>query len=228
MIKTREPSPSFSGTVRIASFSDLVIATGDREKKDGGSTVDMAKVEAAVKRVKGVTSFAIDAATREIAVGFAGPVSDARNIKIAIDGQGLSNEILSPAKIVIRPIGKIENPANAVAAIKGVAGVVGAEQEFNDLVAYADLSTTSLDSLEKAVEGSGVKCQISSHEEIKVKYSACGKAEELKSDLARTKWVLKTEIGAGETCVKVLSVKGRITRALVKSIMEKYGFPEAK
>jgi copper chaperone CopZ len=230
VIKTREPSPTFSGTVRLQTFADLTIETGkdEKEKKDSGSSVDMAKVEGAVKRVKGVSSFSYDATKREIVVGFSGPVSDAKDIKIAIDTQGLTNEILSPAKVVVRPIGKIENPAAALAALKGVPGVVAAESEYNDLVAYADLSTASLDALVKAVEGSGVKCQISSHEEIKVKFGSSGSVEALKNDLGRTKWVLRVDVNAGDSSVKVLSVRGRITRSVVKSIMAKHGFPEAQ
>jgi hypothetical protein len=225
VVKTKEAPPTFSGTVRIAVFTDVAIATGD--KKDApASTVDMAKVESAVKRVKGVTSFAFDAASREISVGYSGPAPDAKNIKIAIDGQALASELLSPAKIVIRPMGKIEKPEAALAAVKGVAGVVASEMEYNDLVAYGDLSTLSLDSLEKAVEGSGAKCQIVSHEEIKIKYSGTGSIDELKKDLEHTKWVLKVDIA--DSTVKVLSAKGRLTRALVKSVMSKHGFPEAQ
>jgi copper chaperone CopZ len=137
IIKTREPAPSFSGTVRIATFADLVIATGEKEKKDHGPLVDMAKVEAAVKRIRGVNSYSVDAAHREITVGFAGPVSDVKNIKIAIDGQALANEVISPARVVIRPIGKIERPEAAATALKGTGGVVAVEAEYNDLVAYA-------------------------------------------------------------------------------------------
>jgi copper chaperone CopZ len=227
VVKTPPASPPFSGSIRIQTFQDLTIETGkESEKKDAGSLVDMAKVEAAAKRVKGVTSFSYDASRREIVVGYSGAIREAKDVKIAIDGQALPNEILSPAKVIVRPMGKLENPDTAINAVKGVAGVVAAEQEYNDLAVYADLSAVSLESLMKAVEGSGVKCQISSHEEIKIKYGASGSLDALKNDLARTKWVLRVQVEGSE--VKVLTIKGRLTKAVVKSIMAKHGFPEAQ
>lgn len=204
-----------------------MIETGkESDKKDGGSFADMAKVEAAAKRVKGVTSFSFDSSRREIIIGYSGPIREAKDVKIAIDGQSLPNEIVSPAKLVVRPMGRLENPDQALNAVKGVAGVVAAEQEFNDLAVYADLSTISLDALIRAMEGSGVKCQISSHEEIKVKYGASGAIDALRRDLERTKWVLRVQVEGSQ--VRVLAVKGRVTRAVVKSVMAKHGFPEAR
>jgi hypothetical protein len=94
--------------------------------------------------------------------------------------------------------------------------------------AYADLSIVSLEGLEKAVERCGVKCQIVSHEEIKVRYKTAGSMETLKNDLARTKWVLKAEVCPGENCVKVLTVRGRVTHAAIKAVMERCGFPEVQ
>ncbi len=226
VIKTREPAPTFAGTVRFLAFADLAIVTGDKEKKDGGSMVDMAKVESSVKRVKGVTSFSYEVTSREISVGFTGPVSEVKDIKIAIDNQSLSNEVLSPARIVIRPIGKVDKPEGVLGSIKGVSGVVAAEQDFNDWVAYGDLSVLSLEALIKACEGSGAKCQIVSHEEIKVKHTGTGATDALKNELSRTKWVLKVDIVGGE--VRVVTVKGRVTKAQVKATMSKLGFPEAQ
>lgn len=188
----------------------------------------MAKVEAAVKRVEGVSSFSFDQNSKEISVGYSGKYADIKKVKIAVDGQGVASEVVSPARVVIRPIGQVEDGSAALTALKGVSGVVASEKEFNDFIAYADLTTTTLDSLQKAVEGTGVKCQVASHEEIKVKFSAMGKAEELKSDLSHTKWILKVDIDTAESSVKVLAVKGRVTRSIVKSVMDKYGFPEAK
>jgi hypothetical protein len=203
-------------------FADMTISTGD--KKDSSNPVaDMPKIESAVKRVKGVTSFAFDATSREISVGYSGPAPDAKNIKIAIDGQGVAGELLSPARIVIRPIGKIEKPEAALAGVKGVAGIVAAETEYNDLIAYGDLSIVSLDTLEQSV---GVKCQIVSHEEIKIRFNGAGSIDELKKDLEHTKWVLKVDVA--DSTVKVLAAKGRLTRALVKSVMTKHGFPEVQ
>jgi copper chaperone CopZ len=188
----------------------------------------MAKVEAAVKRVPNVTSFAYDATKHEITVGYSGYYKDVKDIKIALDGQSVPCEAINPARVVIRPIGKVEKPEGVIGAIKGVPGVVDASTDNNDLIAYADLNTLSLDTLTKAVEGAGVKCQIPSHEEIKVRYSAAGTVDALKSELQRTKWVLRVDIDAADSSVKVLAVRGRVTRDAVKAAMSKCGFPEAK
>lgn len=176
----------------------------------------------------GVTSFSFDPKTKEITVGYSGLAKDVKDIKIAVDGQSVACEILSPARVVVRPIGALEDATNALNAMKGVAGVTGVNKEFNDLVAYADLGTTSLDALKAAVEGTGIKCQIASHEEVKVKYTAAGNAEALKDDLSKTKWVLKADIDTAKNEVKVVCVKGRVTRTVIGSVMSKHGFPEAK
>lgn len=211
--------------MRLRTFSEN-IATEGTEIKTGG--IDLTKVENAVKRVAGVTSFSFDPKTKEITVGYGGLAKNVKDIKIAVDGQSVSCEILSPARVVVRPIGALEDPTNALNAMKGVAGVTGVNKEFNDLVAYADLSTTSLDALKAAVEGTGVKCQIASHEEVKVKYTAAGNVETLRDDLSKTKWVLKVEVDSAKMEVRVLCVKGRVTRSIVGSVMNKHGFPEAK
>jgi copper chaperone CopZ len=224
-VKTPDPAPTFAGTVRIATFSDI-ITTGD--KKGNGPSIDMGKVEAALKRVDGVSSVSYDQASKEISVGFSGPYAEIKKIKIAVDGQGVAGEVVSPARVVIRPMGQVEDASSAINALKGVSGVVASEKDMNDLIAYADLKTVSLDSLLKAAEATGIKCQIASHEEIKVKYTAAGASEPLKSDLSCTKWVLRVDIDASDSSVKVVAVKGRVTRSVVKSVMAKHGFPEAK
>jgi copper chaperone CopZ len=210
--------------VRIAVFSEI-IASGD--KKAAGS-VDTGKIEAAVKRISGVSSASYDPNTHEISVGYSGAYADVKKIKIAVDSAGVSCELLSPAKVIVRPTSQISDHTAALTALKGVAGVLATEKESNDLIAYSDLSAVSLENLIKAVEGAGIKCQIASHEEIKVKYTASGKVEELKDDLNQTKWVLKVDVDSAESCVKVLAVKGRVTRAVIKTVMSKHGFPEAK
>lgn len=223
-VKAPEPAPTFSGSVRIATFTDMIASGGD--KKAGGSQVDAAKVEAALKRVAGVTSVSID--TNGISVGFSGPYSDVKKLKIAVETQGVASEVVSPARVVVRPMSQIDDASSVLNALKGVSGVIAAEKEANDLIAYADLSAVSLDSLIKSVEGAGAKCQIASHEEIKVKFSAVGQTEQLKTDLASTKWVLKVDVDSTDSSVKVLAVKGRVTRSVVKSVMAKHGFPETK
>jgi hypothetical protein len=71
---------------------------------------------------------------------------------------------------------------------------------------------------------------IVSHEELKVGFGAGGNgnAQNLQDDLSKTKWVLKVDIDSAGNAVKVLAVKGRVTKSLVKSLMSKHGFPEAK
>jgi len=188
----------------------------------------MAKIESALKRVAGVSSVSFDQNTKEINVGFSGPYSEMKKVKIAVDGQGVAAEVISPARVVIRPMGQIDDATAAVNALKSVSGVSAVEKDSNDVIAYADLSVTSLEGLLRAVEGTGVKCQVASHEEIKVKFSAAGKSDDLKNDLKETKWVLRVDIESSDSSVRVLAVKGRVTKAVVKTVMAKHGFPEAK
>lgn len=225
-VKPPEPAPTYSGTVRVATFSDAIATEGD--KKVGGLQVDVARLEAAVKRLPGVTSFAFDPITRQMSVGYSGVYSETKRIKVAIDSQGVSSEIVSPARVVVRPMAVLDDPSRFLSALKGVPGVLAAEREGNDLIAYADLSTASIHSIRQAVEGTGIRCQIASHEEIRVKFGAAGTPEALTADLERTKWVLRAEVDPAESVVKVLAVKGRVTRALIKSVMSKNGFAEAK
>jgi len=223
--KAPDPAPTFGGTIRIATFSEIIASEG---KKAAGPQIDMAKIESALKRVAGVSSVSFDQNSKEISVGFSGPYSEMKKVKIAVDGQGVAAEVISPARVVVRPMGEINDATAALNALKSVSGVVAVEKDSNDLIAYADLSSASLDSLLKAVEGTGVKCQVASHEEIKVKFSATGKSDDLKNDLKQTKWVLRIDIDSSDSSVKVLAVKGRVTKAVVRTVMAKHGFPEAK
>lgn len=223
--KPPEPAPTFAGTIRIATFSEIIASEG---KKAAGPQIDMAKIESALKRVGGVSSVSFDQNTKEINVGFSGPYSEMKKVKIAVDGQGVAAEVISPARVVIRPMGQIDDATAALSALKSVSGVAAVEKENNDLVAYADLSIATLDGLLKAAEGTGIKCQVASHEEIKVKFSTAGKSDDLKNDLKQTKWILRVDIDTSDSSVKVLAVKGRVTKAVVKTVMAKHGFPEAK
>ncbi len=225
MVKTPDSGPKLAGNVTFKTFSDQIATEGDKAAE---GKVDMSKVEAAVKRVPNVTSFAYDAAKKEITVGYNGFYKDIKDIKIAIDGQSIPCEAVNPARVVVRPIGKPEDPKPALGALKAVAGVVDVAQDNNDFIAYADLSKLSLADLIKSLEGSGVKCQIASHEEIKVRYTTTGSTDALKTDLMKTKWVLRVDVDAADSSVKVLAVKGRVTKDAVKSVMSKHGFPEAK
>lgn len=190
--------------------------------------LDLSKLETAVKRVGSVTDFSYDASKKEVRVGYTGYAKDVKELKIAIEGQGLSCEAVNPARVVIRPVGAISKPDAALSAMKGVSGVLDTARDGNDLIAYSDLETLSLEALAKALEGAGVKCQFPSHEEVKIKYGASGDPKALKAELQKVRGVLRADIDSEGQCVKVLAAKGRVTRAAVKSIMDKHGFPEAK
>lgn len=155
-------------------------------------------------------------------------MKDVKEIKIEIDGQGILCDVVNPARVIVRPMAKLENARPALDSIRGVAGVLGVEQEYNDLVVFADLSLLSLDALKAAVDGGGVKCQIASHEEVTVRFETAGSIPALKDDLARTKWVLNVAIDVEKKEVKTLCVKGRLTRAIVSGVMSKHGFKELK
>jgi copper chaperone CopZ len=220
---------TFSGSVRMLTFSDAIV-TGENANAKVSSSTEFDKIEAALKRVAGVTSTNYDASTRSINVGYAGPWSDLNKITIAVNNNGVSAELVSPAKIVYRPMSPVEDETKVITAVKGISGVQYVARENNDILVYADLMSVSLDQIKSGCEGAGVKGMFVSHEEVKVNFAAGGNgnASALQDDLSKTKWVLKVDIDSAGNAVKVLAVKGRVTKSLVKSLMTKYGFPEAK
>jgi copper chaperone CopZ len=224
---TPAPVPTMNGTVVVAFFSD-VIATGGEAPVKAASMIDWDKVEAALKRVEGVSSASLDATSRRINVSYTGQYKDIDKIRTAVQNAGVSSELLNPAKMIFRPMGEVDDGDKLASAIKGVAGVTMATREFNDIHFYADLATLDMEKVIQAALGSGVKGQITTHELIKVGLTSGGDAAKLVDELEKTKWVLKAEIDASTNSVKVLSVKGRVTRTLVKQIMTKCGYPEGK
>jgi hypothetical protein len=221
------PIATFTGEVAIAVFSE-VITTGEGAKPAGFS-IDWDKVEAALRRVEGVGTATLDSASRRIMVGYAGPYKQIDKLRNAVQNVGVSCELLSPAKIVFRPTVVVDEDAKLVNALKGVAGVTDAMRELNDYHVYANLESVDLDDLSKAAAGVGIKGMIASHEVIKEKLSSTGgNSTSLLEELGKTKWVLKASIDSSTNSVKVLAVKGRVTKAVIKSLMSKCGFAESK
>lgn len=222
------PVATMNGTVVVAFFSD-VIATGGEAPVKAASTIDWDKVEAAVKRVEGVTSASLDGASRRIHVSYTGAYKDIDKIRTAVQNAGVSAELLSPAKMIFRPMSQVDDADKLANAIRGVSGVTMVVREFSDIHLYADLSSLNVEQVQQAALGVDVKGQITTHEQIKVALpSTNGDSAKLIDELGKTKWVLKAEIDASTNSVKVLSVKGRVTRTLVKQIMAKCGYPEGK
>jgi copper chaperone CopZ len=224
--KPAEPTPTFSGSVVVAVFSD-VITTGEA-KASAASSLEWDKVEASLKRVDGVTNAAFDAGSRRINVTYTGPFAGIEKIRNAAQNSGASCELLNPAKLIFRPMGQIEDESKLLSAIRGVSGVTTASKDLNDITFYADLSSLDLDAVTKAALGAGVKGQIVTHEVLKQALPAGGNPASLTDELGKTKWILKAEVDSSTNELKVLAVKGRVTRALVKSIMTKCGYPETK
>jgi copper chaperone CopZ len=229
--KTPAPSQpaSFSGTVKIIAYSE-VISTGEGNAKPSASAVDFEKVETALKRVSGVSSASYNPSTRSIDVGYNGSWTDLNKLTMAVNNNGISAEMASPARVVLRPMVVIEDENKVLTAVKAVSGVQYVSRENGDIVSYCDLTSVSLDSIKSACESTGVKGMIVSHEELKVGFGSggAGNTSALQDDLAKTKWVIKSEIDSGSNCVKVIAPKGRVTKALVKSLLSKHGFAEAK
>jgi copper chaperone CopZ len=219
-----EQPAAFSGSVRIMAYSDS-ITTGESAKI--ASSIDFDKIQAALKRVAGVTDATFDASSRTINVQYGGPWKELNKLSMAVNNNGVSAELLSPARVGFRPMVQIDDEGKVLGAVKGISGVQYVSRENGDIQIYCDLSTTSLDSIRSACESAGVKGMIVTHEEIQVKFSAGqGNGGALVDDVAKTKWVLKAEV-VGDA-VKVLAVRGRVTKALIKSLLSKHGFAEAK
>jgi hypothetical protein len=225
VVKAPEPPPNFSGTVRLVTFSEI-IASGEGQAKPKNG-IDFDRIDQALKRLSGVSSVSFNDATATIEVGYGGPWSDLAKVKNTVSACGVSAEVVNPARVVYRPTVIVEDESKAVAALKAVAGVHYVCRESNDLVIYCDLAVTLLDSIRSSAEGAGLKGMINSHEEIRVPFTTqSGNLSALLEDLARTKWVLKTDQDGSN--VRVLAVKGRITKALVKSLMTRHGVAESK
>lgn len=205
----------------LAVFSDAIV-TGEGAKNAPALSLDWEKVEATLKRVDGVSAATLDAPARRIHVTYAGPFSGLDKVKNAVQNA----ELIDPAKVIFRPMASVDDDAKVTAALKGIAGVRQVVKEYNDFILYADLSTLNLD---QVTGSAGVKGMIATHEILKVTLPASGgNATSLLDELSRTKWVLKAEIEAASNTLKVLAVKGRVTRAVVKSVMTQCGFPETK
>lgn len=229
VVKKETPAQpaTFAGSVRILAYSDAIV-TGDGKAK-ASNLIDFDKIQAALKRVNGVTSASYDASSRMIDVGYSGIWTDINKLEMAVNNNGVAAELVSPAKVTFRSMVVIEDDAKVIAALKGVSGVQYVSRDNSDLYVYCDLSTTTLDSIRSACEGSGIRGMFASHEEVKVNFSAGnGNGPALQEDLSRTKWVLRVDIDSAANVVKVLAVKGRVTKALIKSLLNRHGFAEAK
>jgi hypothetical protein len=219
-----EQPATFSGTVRLLAYSDL-ISTGEGKAAKG---IEFEKVESALKRISGVTSASFDSTTRSIQVGYSGTWSDLNKLETAVNMNGVSAEIVNPAKVILRPMVVMDDESKVIAAVKGVVGVQYVTRENNDVVTYCDLASTTLGMIRSACESAGVKGAIVSHEEHKIGFGTDGNAAALQDDLSKTKWVVKVDVDSAGRSVNVLALKGRVTKSLIKSIMAKHGFAEAK
>jgi copper chaperone CopZ len=206
-----------------------VIQSVEGAAKPQAVSVDWTRVEAAIKRVEGVNSATLDSDGRRIQVSYTGIYSNIERIRNAAQTAGLSAELLSPARVVFRPMSAVDDETKLTNSFKALAGATFVTRENSDLHIYADLSTLDLDQVVQAARTAGVKGMISTHEMVRVRYSTGGgDPQTLVDELSRTKWVLKAEIESGTNTVAVLAIKGRVTRALVKSIMSRCGFAESK
>lgn len=226
--KAPEAVPNFSGQLVLVVFSDAIV-TGEGSKNSAGLTLDWDKVDASLKRVTGVASTSFDAAARRINVTFVGPFKDIDKVRNAVQTSGVSAEILSPAKIIFRPTVEVESDSKLIASLKGVPGVQIVLKDLNDYTLYADLSTLDLEEVTKAALSAGVKGMTPTHELIKtVLPPKGGNPEALLEELNKTKWILKADLDASTNTLKVLAIKGRVTRALIKSLSTKCGYVESK
>ncbi len=109
----------------------------------------------------------------------------------------------------------IASPDKVKQTLSSVPGVKAVVQDGNAFKCYADMET-ELGAVEAAAAGS-----VTSHEWLSLTASG-GNEETAGRELGNTKYVLCAEIGDEQ--VRVLCVKGRVTRALIKSLLTKAGF----
>lgn len=214
--KAPEAPPKFSGTVRMVTFSDS-IATGENAK--ASNRVDFERVESALKRVPGVSQAGVLPESRSMEISFEGPWTDLKKLEFAVSATGVSAEIINPARVVLR---SAEDMAKGLEAVRTLPGVHFVTRENNDAHIYCDLEQVSLDEIR---EKSRVRTQVISHEEIRISFTSSGDRDALKADLERTKWVIRALV---DGTVWVLAPKGRVTKALIKSVMAKNGFAPSK
>jgi hypothetical protein len=224
-VKKEPVAPAtYSGSVKIAVYSEAIF-TGDANPK---FAIDFDRVESILKRVPGVGGASRDDSNRSIVVEYAGLWSDLNRLSAALNTNAISSELISPARVVYRPMAAVEDASRAIAAIQAISGVHHVSHENGDFRIYADLTCVGLGPIKAACDGAGVKGMFASHEEVKVSSGAAGQGDPsaLREDLLRTKWVLNVQVDGGS--VTVLAVKGRVTRALIKSLMAKHGYSTRK
>jgi copper chaperone CopZ len=207
--------PKYAGPVRIQIFSEL-IATGSESAK----IIDDKKretIESVLNRVTGVKSVAFRPADRMFEAVFEGKYEDLAAFKPAMASTGVPSEMVSPLEIVFRPGSlPVQNPDKLKETLGKVPGVKAVVQDGNAFKCYADVETDLA-----AIESAGGS--VMSHEWLSLAVSAVpDNAETAVTDLANTKYVLRVEVEDAQ--VKVLCVKGRVTKALLKSILTKNGF----
>lgn len=219
-----EPTPTFAGTIRVQIFTDIIATGNETAKIKPIEDKERERIESYIKKVSGVSSVTFNPIDCTFDVGYSGSFDDVGDIEKSISLTGTACETISPLEVVFRPNIVVENDT-LKNALKGVSGVTVVIKSGNDFKCYCGVEI-DLNAIKTAASGAGVNGSVVSHEEIKLPLAGSGNAESAKRELKTCKYVLRADVTATEA--KVLCVRGRVTRALVKSIVSKFGFAEAK
>jgi copper chaperone CopZ len=203
----------FSETI-VTGESAAPKAILDDKKRDA--------IETALGNAAGVKGAVYKPELQAYEIQYCGPYEGLDGVKNAFVTTGTPSEMISPLEIVFRPnrtpIQELDKLKKALKQIPGVAEVV---QSGNLFRCFATLDNDPRD-IAKTAAAAGYEGEVLSHEVVSFKLSGAGKHEEAGSELASCKYVVRVFIDEDEaTC---LCVKGRVTRALLKSVLQKCGF----
>jgi copper chaperone CopZ len=210
-----EPKPkTFAGPVLIRIFTEVIATGGEGAAPKSIDDKKREVVETALGRVPGVGSVTFKPEDRIFEAEYSGPYDKLSEFKAAMSTTGVASEMVSPLEILFRPASvPVSDPKKLIASLESVPGVAAAVQEGHLFKCYGAIDV-DLAAIEKA--GGTVE----SHAWIELVLKTPMNDRGL-SELLQVKYVLAVEPADGR--VRALTVKGRATRAALKSTLARCG-----
>lgn len=155
---------------------------------------------------------------------FKGAIRDLDKVEREVQNLGISACLYDPCKFVIRPSEMVTNKAAFIKALESVPGVKAVDEDGGYYHCLADPSQCDPEALVDAAKNAGVKSQLTSHEVFIFKIESKdfkGGTSVLEQKLKETRYVLRATCGTDS--IKVVVVKGKVSRAVVKAMIEREG-----
>lgn len=186
-------------------------------------TVRTPNVEPVLSKIPGVTNVKMDD-SGWITCAFKGTFKDLDKVEREIQNLGISACLYDPCKFVIRPSEMVKDKTAFINALKGVAGVKAVDEDGGYYHCLADPSQCDPETLLDAAKNAGAKSQLTSHEVFTFKIESKdfkGAVSALEQKLKDARYVLRATCGTDS--IKVVVVKGKVSKTTVKGMIEKEG-----